>query len=227
MFKPIITAAALALGVTLSTAHAAEEATQPEQPSTTVPNPFDPNSWTSAFSGQGEGGNFNWFDPNAWGMGGAAQTSFQFNPAHPAGWMMWVDPTTHVSAHMAFANPATYAQFMQPQFWMQFANPNNWMAWMNPASYSALFNPATYAYWMNPSAYVHAFNPGTYTAALNPANYMAFINPMTYLSWMNPAAYTLPTGEDNAAAINWFDPSTWASMVPGQATGQQPAEETK
>ncbi len=154
----------------------------------------------------------NWFDPSTW-TAPASGPAMAFNPAHPAGWAMFFDPSTHGAAHMAFANPATYAQFMQPQFWMQFANPNNWLAWMNPASYAVFMNPANYAYWMNPAAYTHAFNAAAYAPMMNPASYAALMNPMIYMQWMNPAAYALGDGDAGHAAANWFDPSGWLAMM--------------
>jgi hypothetical protein len=220
MFKSIITAAVIALGLSLTPVYAAEQAAQPEQQAA------DSNTWTSGFTGQAGSGSVNWFDPSTWGGAAAAGTPLQFNPAHPAGWAMFFDPATHAKAHQAFSNPATYAQFMTPQFYMQFMNPNNWMAWMNPASYGAFINPANYAYWMNPAAYTHVMDVSQYMQAMNPASYTAFMNPMTYMQWMNPAAYSIPGMDVSAAGtggFNWFDPAAWGGfMSPGQ-----PAEATK
>ncbi len=221
MFKSIITAAIIALGLSLTPVQAAEQAAQTEQ-SAAIPNWFDPNTWTSGFTGQGEGGTINWFDPSTWGTA-TAGTTMQFNPAHPAGWAMFFDPATHAQAHRAFTNPATYAQFMTPQFYMQFMNPSNWMAWMNPASYGAFMNPSNYAYWMNPAAYMHMMDVSQYMQPMNPANYAAFMNPMTYMQWMNPAAYAIPGMDVSAAGAggyNWFDPSTWTGAA---AQTTQPA----
>ncbi len=224
MFKSIITVAVIALGLSLTPVHAAEQTAQPEQQAAT-PNYSDPATWAGAFTGQGGTGSTNWFDPSTWGGTAAPGTTMQFNPAHPAGWAMFFDPATHVKAHRAFSNPATYAQFMTPQFYMQFMNPNNWMAWMNPASYGAFMNPANYAHWMNPAAYMHVMDMSHYTQAMNPANYMTFMNPMTYMQWMNPAAYSMPGMDVSAAGTgggNWFDPATWSgNMTQGQP---QPAE---
>jgi len=143
----------------------------------------------------------------------------QFNPAHPSGWAIFMNPGTHA----AFMNPATYGQFMSPQFYMQFMDPNNWMAWMNPAAYGPWMNPSTYMQWMNPAAYAPYMNPMTYMQWMNPGNYMAFMNPATYMQWMNPAAYAIPGAQsygNTAAGFNWFDPNTWVGL------GQTPQDES-
>lgn len=171
----------------------------------------------------------NWFDPSTWAAGFPTDVTanqaqpgqtLAFNPAHPSGWAMFIDPKTHEQAHMAFMNPAQYAQFMSPQFYMQFADPNNMMAWMNPAAYATFMNPATYMYWMNPGAYMHMMNPAFYMQPMNPAAYNAYMNPNTYMQWMNPAAYAIPaTASTGAVPFNFFDPNAWAQvMVPPQGT---------
>jgi hypothetical protein len=170
----------------------------------------------------------NWFDPSTWMTGGAyggmqhGAGDFRWNPAHPAGWIVFMDPKAHPGAHWAFMNPATYAQFMQPQFYMQFADPSNWMAWINPASYMPLMNPATYMGWMNPAAYMHVVDPSMYMQAMNPGNYMAFINPLTYMQWLNPSAYAVPglTTGGSTGGFNWFDPSAWGGYAQTQPQGQ-------
>jgi hypothetical protein len=182
----------------------------------------------------------NWFDPAAWMAGvpgGTAQPNaaqpgqtFAWNPAHPASWALFIDPQNHEKAHMAFMNPAQYAQFMSPQFYMQFANPANMMAWMNPAAYATFMNPATYMGWMNPNAYAHMMNPAMYMQPMNPAAYTPYMNPNTYMQWMNPAAYAMPaaTGaQGNAANMNWFDPNAWAQMMTPNAwtQGAQPQQQ--
>jgi hypothetical protein len=147
--------------------------------------------------GQDQAAAYNWFDPATWGAGtvvSAPGATMAFNPAHPASWAKIMDPKSHVNLHMAFTNPANYAQFMQPQFYLQFMNPENWFAWMNPANYAVFMNPTTYMWWMTPAAYVHGMDPSNYMQLFNPANYAAFMNPMTYSQWMNPAAYTFPGG---------------------------------
>ena len=168
---------------------------------------------------------YNWFDPSTWGIAGKTfstpGTLMPFNPAHPASWATMIDPRTHVDWHMAFTNPANYAQFMQPQFYMQFMDPNTWIAWMNPANYAVFMNPATYMWWMNPTAYVHGMDPNNYMQMINPANYVAFMNPMTYFQWMNPAAYAIPSGTGTGAvtSFDWndwfrmFDPNTYAQQL--------------
>lgn len=166
----------LATGLASTTAFAEVADSGAQAPAQTqaqpqMPNPFDPSTWMAA--------------PGA----STGVAPVQFNFAHPAGWAMLIDPSTHHGAHQALMNPATYAQFMQPQFYMQFANPNNWMAWMNPASYAAFMNPATYTYWMNPASYTHAMNPAMYMQGMNPAAYAPFMSPATYMQWMNPSAY--------------------------------------
>ena len=229
MLKTIVTAASLVLASIFSPVYAAEQAAQPEQSQTSIPNPYDPTTWIQAFTTQGQGGEgaVNPFDPSSWSGTPASAATMQFNPAHPSGWAMFFNPATHMTAHRAFANPATYAQFMTPQFYMQFMNPSNWMAWMNPASYATFMNPANYTYWMNPTAYTHVMDPSPYFQGMNPANYMAYMNPMTYMQWMNPASYSVPGFDLSAAGtgtggFNWFDPSAW-----GTQTQKQPAETNK
>ncbi len=134
-----------------------------------------------------------------------------FNPAHPAGWAQIMNPRTHTSFHMAFTNPATYAQFMRPEFYAQFLNPQNWLAWMNPASYATFLDPNTYLYWMTPHAYIHAMNPDNYLQMFNLANYTPFISTETYAAWVDPAAYSIsgkPTGiVEGGAGIDFL--SQW------------------
>lgn len=130
-----------------------------------------------------------WFDSMP-----AAGMTMPFNPMHPAGWAVIMNPRTHTDFHMAFTNPATYAQFMTPQFYMQFMNPKNLMAWFNPANYATFLDVNTYAYWMTPHAYIHAMNPANYMQAFNFANYAPFLSPETFANWVTPSAYSL-TGE--------------------------------
>ena len=138
----------------------------------------------------------------------AAGTTMEFNPAHPAGWAVIMNPRTHTSWHMAFTNPATYTQFMKPQFYMQFMNPKNWIAWMNPASYATFMDPNTYLYWMTPHAYVHALNPDNYLQMFDTNNYLPFLSLDTYGEWVNPAAYSFneePRGTvDGGALVNYL-----------------------
>jgi hypothetical protein len=203
LIASLIVAAGLTAGAAVTIA--AEEGAQAQQPS--VPNFFDPSAWMGAYGTAPQGGQ-------------AGQT-MPFNPANPAGWAMLIDPKTHEQAHMAFMNPAQYAQFMTPQFYMQFADPNNMMAWMNPAAYAAFMNPATYMYWMNPASYMHMMNPAMYMQSMNPASYNAFMNPNLYMQWMNPGAYAMPaTASTGAVPFNFFDPNAWAQMVPQQPTEQ-------
>jgi hypothetical protein len=205
LIASLIVAAGLTAGAAVTIA--AEEGAQAQQP--TVPNFFDPSAWMGAYGTAPQGAQ--------------AGQAMPFNPANPAGWAMFIDPKTHEQAHMAFTNPAQYAQFMTPQFYMQFADPNNMMAWMNPAAYAAFMNPATYMYWMNPAAYTHMMNPAMYMQFMNPAAYNAYMNPNTYMQWMNPGAYAMPaTASAGAVPFNFFDPNAWAQMVP-----QQPAEQAK
>ncbi len=148
---------------------------------------------------------FNFFDPNSWmNMAGGAipapATELQFNAAHPADWMKFVDPKSHMSMHMMFTNPANYTQFMQPQFIMEFMKPENMAAWMNPASYQVMMDPQTMAWWTNPQAYEHAFNPAMYQAAMNPANYMVYANPQTYFAW---------AGTGSCETTDGKQPQTW------------------
>ena len=134
--------------------------------------------------------------------------TMDFNPANPAGWAVIINPQTHTSWHMAFSNPATYAQFMKPQFYMQFMNPKNWLSWVNPASYATFFDPNTYAYWMTPHAYVHAINPENYLQAVNGSNYVPFFSLDTYGEWLNLDAYNVfgePKGTiAGGAGVNYF-----------------------
>ena len=205
LLASLLVAAGLAAGTAVTVA--AEEGTQAQQP--TVPNFFDPSAWTA------------WMTPGAAPYAAQQGQTVPFNPANPAGWAMFIDPKTHEQAHMAFTNPAQYAQFMSPQFYMQFADPNNMMAWMNPAAYATFMNPATYMYWMNPAAYTHMMNPAFYMQPMNPAAYNAFMNPNTYMQWMNPGAYAIPaTATTGAVPFNFFDPNAWAQMVPQASTEQ-------
>ena len=135
----------------------------------TVVNPFDMNTWMSAFAGS--------TPPPISG-------ELKFNAAQPGAWMALVDPAGHVQTHRMFANPASYTQFMQPQFYMEFAKPENMMAWMNPASYQVMMNPQTMNHWMNPASYTHMVDPAMYQQTLNPANYMIYMDPNTYLAMM-------------------------------------------
>ena len=159
----------------------ATEATNPQ--AIELPNIADPNEWLKMFS----------FDFTQ--QPGMAKT-MAFNPAKPSEWMKWVDPKTHNQMHMAFANPATYAQFMNPMLYMEFMKPENMMAWMNPASYQQLMDMNTYTYWMNPGSYMHAMDPNMYTAMMDPSNYMAFMNPASY------GFTTCPAGEKGQ--VTWF-----------------------
>lgn len=126
-------------------------------------------------------GQFNVFDPAAW-FGAfnqpAATVENGFNAAHPAAWMQFIDPETHMQTHRQFANPAFYSQFMQPGFYVQFMNPQNWMAWMNPASYQKMWDPAVMNHWMNPASYMHVMDPSMYTEMMNPAAYAALAQPI-------------------------------------------------
>ncbi len=148
-------------------------------------------------------------EPSTWFANAPAPgTTMAFNPAHPAGWAVMMNPKTHTSWHMAFTNPATYAQFMQPQFYMQFMNPKNWLAWLNPASYTTFIDPNTYVYWMTPHAYIHALNPDNYLQAFNGRNYEPFFNLNTYAEWLKGSAYDIfaePTGiVEGGAGVNYF-----------------------
>ena len=222
MHKSIITAALLAFGISITPVQAAEQAAQPEQQQPETSNPLDPGAWISGLTSPGDGGAGNWSDLSAWSADSAKAVPVTFNPAHPAGWAKFFDPATHGSMHMAFSNPATYAQFMTPQFYMQFMNPGNWIAWMNPANYSVFMNPASYTYWMNPMAYTHVMDMNTYAQAMNPTNYTALVDPTTYLQWVNPAAYAIP-GIDLAAIgdMDWSDPSSWGNIFQSQPAQEE------
>jgi hypothetical protein len=203
LIASLIVAAGLTAGAAVTIA--AEEGAQ--APQAAVPNFFDPSAWMGAYGTAPQGAQ--------------AGQAMPFNPANPAGWAVFIDPKTHEQTHMAFTNPAQYAQFMTPQFYMQFADPNNMMAWMNPAAYAAFMNPATYMYWMNPAAYTHMMNPAMYMQFMNPAAYNAYMNPNTYMQWMNPGAYAMPaTASTGAVPFNFFDPNAWAQMVPQASTEQ-------
>ena len=153
----------------------------------------------------------------------------RLNLAHPSGYAVFLNPANYA----AMMNPATYAQFMNPGVHMQFANPENWMAWMHPASYAPFMNPATYMQMMNPGAYVQFMNPATYMQWMNPASYSVFMNPATYMQWMDPRAYGAATdGTAGAAAVNPFDPDTWAqyfdpnAWMQNQGTAAHPPPRT-
>ncbi|MDA9983017.1 hypothetical protein N9H39_09900 [Gammaproteobacteria bacterium] len=222
MYKSMITAAVLALGISITPAQAAEQAAQPEQQQPEISNPLDPSAWIGGLTGQGDGSAINWFDLSAWSADSTKAVPVTFNAAHPASWAKFFDPATHGSMHIAFSNPATYAQFMTPQFYMQFMNPSNWVAWMNPANYSVFMNPASYTYWMNPMAYMHVMDMNSYAQVIEPTNYTAFIDPATYMQWVNPSAYAIP-GIDLAAIgdLNWSDPSSWGNIFQSQPAQEE------
>ncbi len=146
-----------------------------------LPNIADPAEWMNMFN---------------FGTQPGAVKTLAFNPAKPSEWMKWVDPKTHVQMHMAFANPATYAQFMNPMLYMEFMKPENMMAWMNPGSYAVMMDMNTYTYWMNPNSYMHAMDPNMYTQMMNPAAYMAFANPASY-------GFTTCENSENGQ-VSWF-----------------------
>ncbi len=146
------------------------DATAEVPPLVAAPGFFDPNYWLDNFTG----------------TEAPIGTGLKFNAAHPAGWIKWVDPKSHMSMHKSFMNPATYTQFMQPRFYLEFMKPENMMAWMNPASYQVMMDPQTMGYWMNPANYMHVMDPGMYKETMNPANYMVFMNPATYAHLMQP-----------------------------------------
>ncbi|KAA3631996.1 MAG: hypothetical protein DWQ08_04140 [Proteobacteria bacterium] len=190
MYKPtriIIAAAtaALLLGARVATA---EELPQDVYRSDADITLLEPGSW---FKNAPSGG-----------------VTMEFNPANPAGWAVLLNPRTHTSWHMAFTNPATYAQFMTPQFYAQFLNPKNWLSWVNPASYATFLDPNTYVYWMTPHAYIHALNPENYLQAFNGSNYIPFFDLATYGEWINPAAYSVmaePAGTiEGGAGVDYF-----------------------
>lgn len=158
----LIVAPALMLISSLAGANESTSATETVQPTNAIPaNIFDPMQWFSAF-----------------GQPANTQQGI-FNAAHPAAWMQFVDPQTHMQMHRQFANPAFYAQFMQPAFYYQFMNPENWFAWMNPAAYQKLMDPAVMNHWMNPASYMHVMDPSMYSQMMNPAAYTALIEPIT------------------------------------------------
>ncbi len=172
-----------------------------------LPNPMDPSTWMKHHGGQ-----------------------MRINPAHPATWLVFMDPKAQHIAHLTFTNPANFPQFVQPQFWMQFANPNNWVAWVNPSSYAMLFDPATYMGWMQPGPWLHFIDPGMYVQLLNPSAYTPFMNPEVYMKWMNPAAYALPAAisPSDTSLLRWFYPNTWIqSLTPGSAAQPSGAEADK
>ncbi len=143
------------------------DATAETPPLAVTPDFFNPNSGLDNFTGAQA--------PIGAGL--------KFNAAHPAGWIKWVDPKSHMSMHKSFMNPATYAQFMQPRFYLEFMKPENMAAWMDFNQYQVMMAPQTMNHWMNPGSYIHVMNPDMYAAALNPANYMVYLNPATYADW--------------------------------------------
>ena len=160
-------------------------------------NPLDPSTWMKHHGGQ-----------------------MRINPAHPATWLVFMDPKAHHIAHSTFTNPANFPQFVHPQFWMQFANPNNWMAWVNPASYAMMFDPATYMGWMQPGPWLHLLDPGMYVQLMNPSAYTSFMNPEVYMKWMSFGSYTIPPAGSSGdiSGMKWFYPNAWIeSLAPGTA----------
>ncbi len=181
-------------------AQAAETtAQQAGQTQSVMANPFDASTWRRHHGGQ-----------------------MRFNFAHPATWMLFIDPNTHEIGYATLMNPANYPQLVQPRFWMQFANFKNWLAWVDPASYTALFNPATYLGWMRPDSYVHLADPGMYTQVVNPGAYVALMNPTLYMQWMNPSAYVAPFMGVNGGAttFNWLSPAARTQAAPPGSTSR-------
>jgi len=131
-----------------------------------------------------------------------------FNPADPTFWMQWAKPSMHTKMHMAFTNPAQYAQMMNPAFYTQMMNPAVWMKWMNPASFQVLMNPKTMSYWIQPGAYMHA---------MSPAGYMQMIDPQAYAKLTSGV---LPqTADSQAMSMEAFNPFAWFQQyVPAQST---------
>ncbi len=180
--------------------HAADGAT-PQAGQAPIPaNPWDSSTWMKHHGGK-----------------------MRLNLAHPSTWLVFLDPKTHTIGHLAFTNPANYAQFAQPRFWMQFANPNNWMAWINPGSYAIMFDPATYTGWMRPEPWMHFIDPGMYTQLMNPSAYASFMNPGLYMKWVSPSAYALPPGGSpgDVSVSKWLVPNTWIQNL-GPGTTPQP-----
>lgn len=198
---------AIVVSVLANVAFAADDARIESQ----AMNFFNPTAWMQTGNQPHEAGQLAAVQPGA---------TMAFNPFHPSGWAAFVSPQTHEQAHMAFTNPANYAQFMRPQFFMQAMNPQNAMAWMNPASYGAFMNPATFSRWMNPAAFMHMINPAQYMQAANPNAYAQFMNPAMYRQWMTPTSYATPATANMTSGFNMFDPNAWGkvfSTQPGQA----------
>lgn len=192
MKTKLLALAASAL-LTISIASYANQAdTQPEAATTAAApansvNPFDPNYWLATMTKPSQ-------QPTISG-------ELTFNAAHPAGWMQWIDPKSHMPMHMTFMNPVSYTQFMKPQFYMEFMKPDNMMAWMNPASYQVMMDPQTTNYWMNPGSYTHMMDPAMYKETMNPANYMIYLNPATYAGLMGST--TCDQNNPNKT-LTWF-----------------------
>lgn len=122
-----------------------------------------PNQASSDSQARHQAPTSNWADPSTWMAAGAARpgASLAFNPAHPAGWAVFIDPRTHPYAHMAFLNPATY------------------MGWMNPAAYAVPMGagPANpYLNWFDPNAAMQQGQGG-----------QAFFNPFDPAIWFPQA----------------------------------------
>ncbi len=187
MITKKLTVLVAALLLSLSAASNANQPAESAAPaSEAVVNPFDMNTWMSAFSGQKP--------PTISG-------ELKFNAAQPSAWMAFIDPASHVQMHRMFANPASYTQFMQPQFYMEFMKPENMAAWMNPASYQVMMSQQTMNHWMNPASYTHMADPAMYQQAMNPANYMIYMDPNTYLAMLGSQTCD---PENPGANPGWF-----------------------
>jgi hypothetical protein len=142
--------AAAALGAT-----ATAETSEMRIAGVRIGNPFDSSTWWDAAEGKHD----------------MHHASVEINFADPAFWLGFVTPEEHSVRHMAFTNPATWAQFMDPRTYANMADVDTLAKWMDPASYAVLTEPQTYAYWAQPGAYMHVMRAENYGQMLEADNY--------------------------------------------------------
>ncbi len=159
------------------------------------------------------------------------------DPRSLANYMKFAEPDMYMKWMAASMDPNFYTAMMAPML-----DPGKYMRWMmSPLDQQTInmfmqtLNPAMYLKWMmapmDPRVWqmmMQPINPAMYTGWLG-----ATMNPATYGSWgtwLNPATYVPPVsgGMTGGTSLNFFDPSTWASMATpyGQPAGAAPAAGT-
>lgn len=125
-----------------------------------IANPFDSSTWWDGAEGKAD----------------MASASVDVNFADPDFWFGFMKPEEHSVRHMAFTNPATWAQFMRPATYAKMADVDTWMKWADLASYDVVTDPQTYAYWSQPGAYMHVMKAEHYGQAMSPDAYGAVVS---------------------------------------------------